>query len=123
MLKVNDRALGMLIMIRALPVQGTGMTTAHLVMPVMTHGFRVIITYSQKDPDSSSWIRDPVISPCIDVGDPISDWYRKPAPIGGRINMGSHMELQLKRVSPELEGKRRRSICLTGRESRLEYHR
>ena len=29
-------------------------------------------------------------SPCIDVGDPRSDWLTEPRPNGGRINMGAY---------------------------------
>ncbi|MGD0261674.1 MAG: hypothetical protein ABSD29_17930 [Verrucomicrobiota bacterium] len=40
------------------------------------------------DPTTSSWVRDNVNSPCIDAGNPASDWVNEPQPNGGRINMG-----------------------------------
>lgn len=30
------------------------------------------------------------LSPCVDAGDPFSDWTREPEPNGGRVNMGWH---------------------------------
>ncbi|MFB0524320.1 MAG: LamG-like jellyroll fold domain-containing protein [Phycisphaerae bacterium] len=41
------------------------------------------------DPNSESWIQDDVTSPCIDVGDPNSDWSSEIWPHGKRINMGA----------------------------------
>jgi len=42
------------------------------------------------DPNSQSWIKDDVTSPCIDAGDPISPIGYEPFPNGGRINMGAY---------------------------------
>ncbi len=42
------------------------------------------------DPASRSWVRDVLTSPCIDAGNPDSDWTAEPAPNGGRINMGAY---------------------------------
>ncbi|MBN2593639.1 MAG: hypothetical protein JXA81_09050, partial [Sedimentisphaerales bacterium] len=42
------------------------------------------------DPNSESWIQDDVTSPCIDAGDPNSDWSGETWPHGGRINMGAY---------------------------------
>jgi len=42
------------------------------------------------DPQSQSWIQDEVNSPCIDAGDPDSDWTAEPSPNGERINMGAY---------------------------------
>jgi predicted outer membrane repeat protein len=42
------------------------------------------------DPNSVSWIIDPVTSPCIDAGDPNSAIGAEPEPNGGRINMGAY---------------------------------
>jgi parallel beta-helix repeat protein len=42
------------------------------------------------NPDSESWIIDNVTSPCIDVGDPDSDWRTELWPHGCRINMGAY---------------------------------
>jgi len=42
------------------------------------------------NPISDSWIQDDVTSPCIDTGNPDSDWSAEPMPNGGRINMGAY---------------------------------
>lgn len=36
------------------------------------------------------WVYDDVTSPCIDTGDPASDWTAELWPHGGRINMGAY---------------------------------
>lgn len=42
-------------------------------------------------PDNrSGWTKDNVTSPCIDAGDPDSDWTREPVPSGEWINMGAY---------------------------------
>ena len=38
----------------------------------------------------TDWVIDSVTSPCIDAGDPSSDYSKEPAPNGGRINMGAY---------------------------------
>jgi hypothetical protein len=42
------------------------------------------------DPNSQSWVKDNVTSPCIDAGDPNSPVGEEPIPNGGRINMGAY---------------------------------
>jgi len=42
------------------------------------------------DPSSQTWIQDVITSPCIDAGDPDSDWTAELLPNGGRINMGAY---------------------------------
>jgi predicted outer membrane repeat protein len=42
------------------------------------------------DPDSKTWIYDTNMSPCIDAGDPNSDWIVELWPHGERINMGAY---------------------------------
>ncbi|MBN2589978.1 MAG: hypothetical protein JXA96_08945 [Sedimentisphaerales bacterium] len=42
------------------------------------------------DTNSNSWVQDDVNSPCIDTGDPNSDWSEELWPHGGRINMGAY---------------------------------
>jgi len=37
-----------------------------------------------------AWVSDPEVSPCIDAGDPASDYTQEPAPNGGRANMGAY---------------------------------
>jgi len=44
------------------------------------------------DPNSDSWVRDDVTSPCIDAGDPASPIGYEPFPNGGIINMGTYGE-------------------------------
>lgn len=42
------------------------------------------------DPNSQSWIYDEITSPCIDAGNPNSDWAAELWPHGKRINMGAY---------------------------------
>jgi len=42
------------------------------------------------DPNSQSWVKDDVTSPCIDAGDPNSPVGDEPFPNGGIINMGAY---------------------------------
>jgi len=42
------------------------------------------------DPNSQSWVKDDVTSPCIDAGDPNSPIGFEPFPNGGIINMGAY---------------------------------
>jgi azurin len=42
------------------------------------------------EPVSDNWIQDEVTSPCIDAGNPDSDFSAEPMPNGGRINMGAY---------------------------------
>ena len=42
------------------------------------------------DPNSQSWVRDDVTSPCIDAGDPNSLVGDEPQPNGGRVNVGAY---------------------------------
>ncbi|MHB9070879.1 MAG: hypothetical protein ACYC54_10995 [Sedimentisphaerales bacterium] len=42
------------------------------------------------DPNSKSWTKDANTSPCIDAGDPNSDWTAELWPHGKRINMGAY---------------------------------
>ncbi|MGB2863539.1 MAG: hypothetical protein WBC05_09470 [Sedimentisphaerales bacterium] len=44
----------------------------------------------QWDPNSQSWIKDDITSPCIDAGDPNSPIGDEPESSGGRINMGAY---------------------------------
>jgi hypothetical protein len=41
-------------------------------------------------PGSQTWVQDAVTSPCIDAGDPNSDWTAELWPHGKRINMGAY---------------------------------
>ena len=42
------------------------------------------------DANERRWTKDDVTSPCIDAGDPNSDWSGEPWPNGKRINMGAY---------------------------------
>jgi hypothetical protein len=42
------------------------------------------------NPTTLSWVKDAVTSPCIDAGDPASDWRSELWPNGGRINLGGY---------------------------------
>ena len=42
------------------------------------------------DPNCLNWVHDSVTSPCIDAGDPNSDWTAELWPHGKRINMGAY---------------------------------
>ncbi|MCF7958618.1 MAG: hypothetical protein K9M57_09250 [Phycisphaerae bacterium] len=42
------------------------------------------------DETAQSWVKDNVTSPCIDAGDPASDWHSELWPHGGRSNMGAY---------------------------------
>lgn len=40
--------------------------------------------------NGTMWIADDVTSPCINAGDPLSDYSNEPAPNGSRVNMGAY---------------------------------
>jgi hypothetical protein len=42
------------------------------------------------DPNDRNWVQDDVTSPCIDAGNPNSDWTMEWWPHGKRINMGAY---------------------------------
>jgi hypothetical protein len=44
----------------------------------------------RRDPNSQTWVQDAVTSPCIDRGDPNSDWSAELWPHGTRTNMGAY---------------------------------
>jgi hypothetical protein len=46
--------------------------------------------FGRWDPNKTDWVLDNVTSPCIDAGDPNSDWSEEPWPNGKRINMGAY---------------------------------
>jgi hypothetical protein len=52
--------------------------------------FHLQSAYGRWNPESLSWVSDPNTSPCIDAGDPNSDWASEPWPNGKRINMGAY---------------------------------
>jgi|GEM_PF-684741 len=46
--------------------------------------------YGRWDPAAETWVVDDVTSPCIDTGDPESEYSNEPQPNGARINMGAY---------------------------------
>ncbi|MGB2829103.1 MAG: choice-of-anchor D domain-containing protein [Phycisphaerae bacterium] len=42
------------------------------------------------DAGAGAWVVDAVTSPCIDAGDPASDYSNEPSPNGGRVNTGAY---------------------------------
>jgi predicted outer membrane repeat protein len=42
------------------------------------------------DPNATQWVYDAVTSPCVDAGDPNSDWTKELWPHGKRINIGTY---------------------------------
>lgn len=52
--------------------------------------FHLQSKYGRWEPNSQSWVTDSNVSPCIDTGDPNSDWGGEPWPNGKRINMGAY---------------------------------
>ena len=55
------------------------------------------------DPNSQSWVQDDVTSPCIDAGDPNSDWSGEIWPDGERINMGAYGGMRQASMSSEAQ--------------------
>ena len=51
--------------------------------------FHLQSSYGRLEADSQNWVIDSNTSPCIDAGNPSSDWNDEPWPNGKRINMGS----------------------------------
>jgi len=47
-------------------------------------------TVGRWNPSTETWVTDAVDSPCIDAGDPSSDYSNEPDPNGGRVNMGAY---------------------------------
>jgi len=56
------------------------------------------------DPNSGSWVQDDVTSPCIDAGDPNSDWSGETWPHGEKINMGAYGGTRQASMSTKAEG-------------------
>jgi parallel beta-helix repeat protein len=53
-----------------------------------TYDFHLQSVYGRWDRNIRAWVADANTSPCIDGGDPNSDWSGEPWPNGKRINMG-----------------------------------
>jgi hypothetical protein len=53
-----------------------------------THDYRLKSEYGRWD--GSAWVTDKETSPCLDAGDPSSDYSEEPSPNGGRRNLGAY---------------------------------
>jgi hypothetical protein len=56
------------------------------------------------DPDIQQWVTDDATSPCIDTGNPASDWTEELWPHGKRINMGAFGGTPQASMSPNAIG-------------------
>ena len=61
-----------------------------LFVDVDNDDYHLLSSAGRWDPDTSSWVIDGVTSPCIDAGDPNSDWSAELWPHGKQINMGAY---------------------------------
>ena len=52
------------------------------------------------DAGNDVWVQDAITSPCIDAGNPGSDWADEPEPNGGCINMGAYGGTSQASMSP-----------------------
>jgi hypothetical protein len=52
--------------------------------------FHLQSEYGRWDPNSQDWVYGVNTSPCIDAGDPNSDWSSEPWPNGKRVNIGAY---------------------------------
>jgi len=66
--------------------------------------FHLQSTEGRWDTNINDWVYDTVSSPCIDTGDPKSDWTAEPWPNGQRINMGAFGGTSQASKSPENGG-------------------
>jgi len=55
------------------------------------------------DSNSHIWIQDDTTSPCIDAGDPSSDYSKEISPHGNRINIGAYGNTNQASISPYME--------------------
>ncbi|MBM3474215.1 MAG: hypothetical protein FJX75_13180 [Armatimonadetes bacterium] len=67
----------------------TGINGNLSVDPLLGDYWRLQSMAGRWDPDTETWVTDPVHSPCIDAGDPAADYSNEPAPNGDRVNMGA----------------------------------
>jgi hypothetical protein len=51
---------------------------------------RIMLNSYLTTQSKGTWMRDTVSSPCLDGGDPNSDWTNEPWPNGKRVNMGAY---------------------------------
>jgi hypothetical protein len=58
--------------------------------PTAPYDMHLKSRYGRWDSGQAEWVFDTVNSPCIDAGDPASDFSREPRGNGGRINLGRY---------------------------------
>jgi hypothetical protein len=58
------------------------------------------------DGEARQWVRDKVTSPCIDAGQPSSDWTAELWPHGMRVNLGAYGSTPQASLSPTTLGRR-----------------
>ena len=72
-------------------VQGSYSGTGNInVNPLFVGGGDFHLQSQEGHWTSSVWVNDSQTSPCIDAGNPDSDFSNEPAPNGGQINMGAY---------------------------------
>ena len=72
-------------------VQGSYSGTGNInVDPLFVGGGDFHLQSQEGHWTSSGWVNDSQTSPCIDAGNPASDFSNEPSPNGGRINMGAY---------------------------------
>jgi hypothetical protein len=52
--------------------------------------YHLMSTVGRWDPASETWVKDPIDSPCLDMGDPSMPFGDEPYPHGGRLNLGAY---------------------------------
>ncbi|MBE0537577.1 MAG: right-handed parallel beta-helix repeat-containing protein, partial [Phycisphaerae bacterium] len=67
--------------------------------------------------NGNGWVRDSVTSPCIDAGEPVSDWRGELWPHGDRINMGAYGGTSEASMSKSLIG----NIADLNTDDRVDY--
>ncbi|MCH7918451.1 MAG: right-handed parallel beta-helix repeat-containing protein [Planctomycetes bacterium] len=70
---------------------GPGILTVDPLFPNSAQGNYTLQSQAGRyDPIQKTFVNDPVTSPCIDAGDPASDFSQEESPNGSRINMGAY---------------------------------
>ena len=57
--------------------------------------------------NNRTWVKDEVTSPCIDAGDPASDYSHEPEPNGKRVNLGGYGNSMEASKSSHIAGKKK----------------
>ncbi len=87
------------------PVAGVGnITEDPLYANPATDDYHLKSQAGRWDPVAQEWVKDTETSPCIDAGDPASDWTEELWPHGKRINMGAYGGTPQASMSPYSAG-------------------